>query len=142
MTKLAEAIEFTVYGEPVAQGRPRATTINGRARMYDPAKSRNYKQYIKLAAADHRPEKLLDGPLKLEVDIFRSIPKSMPKYKRQMIEQGTYRPIVKPDVDNFIKGIKDGLNGVIWEDDKLIVELIVRKWYSDSPRVEVKVVKQ
>lgn len=29
-------IKFTVYGEPVAQGRPRATTINGHVRMYDP----------------------------------------------------------------------------------------------------------
>lgn len=37
-------IEFTIYGEPVAQGRPRATTINGMVRMYDPKKSRDFKQ--------------------------------------------------------------------------------------------------
>lgn len=36
-----------VNGEPVPQGRPRLTTINGHARAYDPAKSRNYKQLKK-----------------------------------------------------------------------------------------------
>lgn len=33
-------IQFTVYGEPEAQGRPRATTINGQVRMYDPKNSK------------------------------------------------------------------------------------------------------
>nr|WP_326134879.1 RusA family crossover junction endodeoxyribonuclease [Cytobacillus horneckiae] len=40
-------IKFTVFGEPVAQGRPRATTINGQVRMYDPAKSKNFKEYVR-----------------------------------------------------------------------------------------------
>lgn len=34
-------IAFTVYGEPVAQGRPRATHMNGMTRLYDPKKSRD-----------------------------------------------------------------------------------------------------
>ncbi len=40
-------IEFTVYGEPVAQGRPRASTRGGFVKMYDAKKSKDFKQYVK-----------------------------------------------------------------------------------------------
>jgi len=49
-------IRFTVYGEPVAQGRPRATNINGHIRMYDPKKSRDFKDYVRLVASENRPK--------------------------------------------------------------------------------------
>lgn len=42
-------IAFTIYAEPVAQGRPRATSVNGMTRLYDPKKSRDFKSYVKLA---------------------------------------------------------------------------------------------
>lgn len=40
-------IEFTVYGEPVAQGCPRASTRGGFVKMYDAKKSKDFKQYVK-----------------------------------------------------------------------------------------------
>lgn len=43
-------LKFIVPGEPCAQGRPRFTTIGGYARAYDPAKSKNYKSFVKLVA--------------------------------------------------------------------------------------------
>ena len=132
-------IEFTIYGEPVAQGRPRATTTNGQARLYDPEKSRDYKQYVRLAAVEHKPATPLSGEIELVVDVYRPIPKSMPKYKRKLAIAGKLRPITKPDVDNYVKGIKDGLSGVIWQDDKQVVSMTVRKWYSEAPRVELKI---
>lgn len=45
-------IQFTIYGERVAQGRPRAgKDWNGKTVLYDQTKSRNFKQYVKMAAA-------------------------------------------------------------------------------------------
>jgi len=132
-------IEFTIYGEPVAQGRPRATTINGMVRMYDPKKSRDFKQYVKLAASDHRPPNLFKGPLELEVKVYKSTLKSFSKKKAVAAERGELRPSKKPDVDNYIKGIKDGLNKVLWQDDSQIVDLHVSKFYSEKPRIEIKV---
>lgn len=133
-------IEFTIYGEPVAQGRPRAgKTFDGRPIVYDPAKSRDYKQYVRLAAMEHKPEKPLKGELEIEIDVYRAIPKSMPKYKRALALSGKFRPTTKPDVDNYAKSIKDGLSGIIWLDDKQVVSLTIRKWYSDTPRVELKI---
>ncbi|MEB7453251.1 RusA family crossover junction endodeoxyribonuclease [Lysinibacillus sphaericus] len=57
--------------------------------------------------------------------------------KRALIARGELRPTTKPEADNLIKGIKDGCNKVIWHDDSQIVEMNVRKFYSEQPRAEV-----
>ncbi|MFP3420680.1 RusA family crossover junction endodeoxyribonuclease, partial [Bacillus sp. SIMBA_154] len=92
-------IAFTIYAEPVAQGRPRATTVNGMTRLYDPKKSRDFKSYVKLAASDHRPDQLLTGPLELKVKVYKSLLKSFSKKKAAEAERGELRPAKKPDVD-------------------------------------------
>nr|WP_243432759.1 RusA family crossover junction endodeoxyribonuclease [Lysinibacillus sphaericus] len=51
--------------------------------------------------------------------------------------RGELRPTTKPEADNLINGIKDGCNKVIWHDDSQIVEMNVRKFYSEQPRAEV-----
>lgn len=130
-------IQFTVYGEPVAQGRPRFSTQGGFTRAYDPAKSKDFKQYVKLAAAEHRPDKLLEGPLSMEVKVFKPSLKGFSNKKKIAAEAGVLRPTTKPDVDNYVKGIKDALKNVIWIDDSQVVDLYVSKWYSETPRVEV-----
>ncbi|WP_041848247.1 RusA family crossover junction endodeoxyribonuclease [Caldibacillus thermoamylovorans] len=132
-------IKFTVYGEPIAQGRPRATTINGHVRMYDPKKSRDYKNYIRLAASEHKPEKLLEGPLSMKVKIYRPSLKSFSKKKAEMAEKGKLRPVTKPDTDNYVKAIKDALKSVIWKDDSQVVELHASKYYSQNPRIEIEI---
>lgn len=132
-------IRFTVYGEPIAQGRPRATTINGHVSMYDPKKSRDYKNYIRLAASEHKPEKLLEGPLSMKVKIYRPSLKSFSKKKAEMAEKGELRPVTKPDTDNYVKAIKDALKSVIWKDDSQVVELHASKYYSQNPRIEIEI---
>ncbi|WP_144469044.1 RusA family crossover junction endodeoxyribonuclease, partial [Bacillus pumilus] len=94
---------------------------------------------VKLAASDHRPDQLLTGPLELKVKVYKSLLKSFSKKKAAEAERGELRPAKKPDVDNYIKGIKDGLNKVIWQDDSQIVDLHVSKFYSSTPRIEVEV---
>ncbi|WP_338542774.1 RusA family crossover junction endodeoxyribonuclease [Paenibacillus tundrae] len=132
-------IAFTVYGEPVAQGRPRASTQGGFVRMYDPKKSKDYKDYVRLAAAEHAPGALLEGPLGMVLTVYRSTPKSFSKKKAALAEFGEIRPISKPDVDNYLKGVKDALKGVIWKDDSQVVEVFAQKRYSARPRIEVKI---
>jgi Endodeoxyribonuclease RusA. len=132
-------IRFTVYGEPVAQGRPRATNINGHIRMYDPKKSRDFKDYVRLVASENRPKKLLEGPICLEVKVYKPTLKSFSKKKKAAAEAGQLRPTSKPDVDNYAKSIKDALKNVIWKDDSQVVDLHISKWYSETPRVEIEI---
>ncbi|MGX1430181.1 Holliday junction resolvase RusA-like endonuclease [Cytobacillus horneckiae] len=135
--RIRQMIQFTVYGEPVAQGRPRATTINGKVRMYDPEKSKSFKEYVKLVASQNRPSQLITGPIVLSVIVFKPTLKSFSKKKALEAENGGLRPITKPDVDNYVKGIKDALKSVIWKDDSQVVDLQVSKYYSQNPRVEI-----
>lgn len=72
------------------------------------------------------------------IDIYRATPKKYQTAPKQaLIESGELRPTSKPDVDNYVKGVKDGLNKIIWQDDSQVVGLTVRKFYSLSPRVDV-----
>lgn len=132
-------IQFTVYGEPVAQGRPRASSQGGFVRLYDPKKSRDYKDYVRLAAAEHAPAALLEGPLAVMVTAYRSIPKSFSKRKAAAAEAGEIYPTGRPDADNYLKGVKDALKGVMWVDDSQVVDAYARKRYSFKPRIEVKI---
>jgi Holliday junction resolvase RusA-like endonuclease len=132
-------IQFTVYGEPVAQGRPRATNINGHIRMYDPKKSRDFKDYVRLVASEHRPEKLLEGPISLVVKVYKPTLKSFSKKKKAAAEAGQLRPTSKPDVSNYLKLIEDALTGVIWKDDSQIIDCSISKYYSETPRTEIQI---
>ena len=135
-------MKLTVYAEPVAQGRPRFSTQGGFVRAYDPAKSRDYKDYISLAAADQlKGQPPLDGALTLSVRVYRSIPKSFSKKKAEAAERGEIRPTTKPDLDNYVKGIKDALHSICWHDDNQIVAYHepFGKFYSTTPRIEVEV---
>lgn len=131
-------ISFTVYGEPVAQGRPRMAVVNGHAIVYDPKKSRDFKRDVKKIAQEHVPERLLTGPVVLEVKVFRPIPKSFSQKKRAAALAGLVRPTTKPDLKNYIAGVEDALEKVIYENDSQIVSYgDSGKWYGDPPRVEV-----
>lgn len=63
----------------------------------------------------------------------------MTKKLRQASMAGLHRPITKPDNSNYAKGIEDALNNVIYNDDSQIVDLVIRKFYSDKPRVEIRI---
>lgn len=132
-------ISFTVYGEPVAQGRPRFSTRGGFVKAYDPAKSRNFKEYVKMVASQYAPAQLLEGPLSMDVVVYKQSLKSFSKKKAAAAERGELRPVTKPDVDNYVKGVKDACSKVIWKDDSQVVDLHVSKFYSEKPRVEVKI---
>lgn len=134
-----EPITLVIYGIPVAQGRPRISTRGGFAKAYDPAKSRDYKDYVRMAAVEKMPGKPLDVPLSVKMTMYMPMPKSMSKKKVADALNSVLRPTTKPDCTNLAKGIEDALNGVLWRDDSLIVDLYVSKFYSDTPRVEITV---
>lgn len=136
-------IKFEIPGEPMAQQRPKFSSCidpkTGRkiTKAYDPVKSKDYKTYIKYIASQHKPAELLQGALKVSLDVYKSIPNSWSNVKKKSAKWGVLRPLTKPDLDNVAKGVLDACTKIIWNDDNQIVELIVRKYYSDNPRIEV-----
>ena len=117
-----------VLGDPVAQGRPRFSRQGGFVKAYDPAKSRDYKSYVRLIAAQNAPDSPVEGAIEFSLRIYRAIPKGMPKYKREAAKAGTLRPVTKPDA----------LKGVWYKDDSQIVGFgVLGKWYDERPRIEI-----
>src|SRR5699024_4888088 len=94
---------------------------------------------VKWTAKQQWKQKPLECPLVVELDIYRQIPKSTSKKRRKLKNERVIRPIVKPDIDNYTKGILDSLNGIVWKDDSQVVSLIANKYYSDNPRVEIQI---
>ncbi|OMD69177.1 hypothetical protein BSK48_17015 [Paenibacillus odorifer] len=134
-------IKFTVYGAPVAQGRARATTATGFVKMYDPAKSKHYKDYVRLASREYAPSQPLQGALGLEVIAYRPLTSVIRKSlkKAAAAEKGEILPTTKPDADNYLKGITDALKNIMWIDDSQVVEATVKKRYSAKPRIEISI---
>ena len=127
-----------VLGDPVAQGRPRFSRQGGFVKAYDPSKSRDYKSYVRLIAAQNAPDSPVEGAIEFSLRIYRAIPKGMPKYKREAAKAGTLRPVTKPDVSNVLKGVEDALKGVWYKDDSQIVGYgVLGKWYDERPRIEI-----
>jgi Holliday junction resolvase RusA-like endonuclease len=130
-----------VYGEPKAQGRPRFARRGNFVTTYDPKDSKEYKDTVYSVALQHRPSQPLTGAVSVGIMCFRSIPKSFSRKKTEMAENGEILPTTKPDVDNYAKGIKDALKGVIWQDDSQVTFLSVSKRYSVTPRVEIAIME-
>lgn len=129
-------VEFTLKGEPQGKDRPRFTSRGGYVRTYTSQKTAAYEQAVRQAYLE-RTNMILEGPIRVTIRAYMSIPSSYSKAKAQRMRAGHERPAKKPDVDNIAKVILDGLNHLAYDDDKQVIELAIEKWYSDDPRVEV-----
>jgi len=133
-------ITFTVPGPPQGKGRPRVGKVGGHARMFTPANTVAYEGLIAHAAQQAMAgAALIDAPVSCRVEIITPVPASWSKRKQADALSGSVLPTTKPDADNVIKAIFDGLNGVLWRDDVLVVDLAVRKRYGATPGVRVQV---
>lgn len=65
------------------------------------------------------------------------IPTSVSKRKREQL-RGQFC-LKKPDIDNYVKLVCDALNGIAWEDDNVIANMVAVKMYDDNPRTEVNI---
>jgi Holliday junction resolvase RusA-like endonuclease len=67
------------------------------------------------------------------------IPASFSKQKRKDALEGILKPTKKPDIDNIAKCFLDGMNDIVYFDDKQVVNLHITKVYAETPAVEVMV---
>lgn len=124
-------MEFIVEGTPQGKARPRFSKKSGT--VYTPAKTAKYEKLIRKAFLGAGGKVIpSDCYVGITVDAYFPIPKSYTKGKRLACQHNINRPSKKPDIDNTLKVVLDALNGVAYEDDKQVVEVICRKWYSQS----------
>jgi Holliday junction resolvase RusA-like endonuclease len=134
-------IRFVIPGIPVAKGRARiGRTRSGQTVAYTPGKTRSYEALVALAAQQAmagRAPYAKEQTLFLRVDAYLPVPASWSKTKRQAALDGAIRPSVRPDLDNYIKAVADGCNGILFCDDSSVVQIWAAKMYGDVPRLVV-----
>lgn len=130
-------LQFTVLGRPRGKGRPRF----GNGRTYTDKQTLEYERLIATRAGEamrYWPEGVVSTPVSVRIVVYKGIPASWSKTRRQRAMMGGEIP-GKPDLDNVAKAVLDALNGVAYVDDVQVVKLAVSKHYSDEPRIEVSV---
>ena len=117
---------FKIDGKPQPKQRPRASL----GHFYTPQKTSDYEALVGWSYLKESGKKL-DGPIWIYIIIKVKIPKS-----RKELKPGMYH-IQKPDLDNIMKSICDGLNGIAFKDDSQICSSIVEKIWDNEDGVEV-----
>lgn len=113
-------IKHTFELTPIEQVRPRAARFGKSIRMYDPKKVKLFKNAIATEARlSYRKEPLV-GAITVSVNFYRPIVKSTSKREAERREARKSLPVVKPDLDNYIKSFLDALHGIYWNDDNQI----------------------
>lgn len=135
-------IRLTIPGEPVAKARARSfRTKGGGIGHFTPERTRSYEAAVRSIAAEAmgalRP---FDGPVAMRLSAFFQAPKSLKKADKELAEREALPVIKRPDADNIAKSVADGMNGIVYKDDSQVFEVMVEKYYSPRPRVEVEIV--
>ena len=106
---------FTLEGEPIVKGRPRFTR-SGHA--YTPKATKDAEARV----ADAYQGDMFTGNIGVELHFF----------------QGSR---ARKDIDNMVKLVLDGLNGVAWPDDVQVSVCLARRVYTvkDKARTVVRV---
>jgi len=122
-------MKVTYYVNPVPAARPRVT----RWSTFYPKKYTQFKSDMEMAVGN-----TYFIPFKRNVyaklDFFVKIPKSWSKKKKES-KNGKFCDN-NADIDNYCKAILDSLNGIYYEDDRQIVMLRARIYWSELPRIE------
>jgi len=94
---------------------------------------KTYQELIRIVAsgamAGRHPH---DGPVTMEIEFFRPIPKSAPRgaaARQKWVDKHT---LMAPDLSNYNKGAEDALNGVVYVDDSCVVGLQTYKDYTEG----------
>ena len=127
---------FEVPGLPIAKSRPRFNRKTGRT--WTPPKTVNYESLVSLAYKEVYPDVIPAGePIRLTVIAYFPPPKTTSKKRLALMLANLIHHTKRPDVDNVLKAVQDGLNKVAFMDDSQIWSLCAEKRYSEYPRVEV-----
>lgn len=114
---------------PFPKERPR---LSGRRIVYTPHKTRNFENRIAYEWKKKYKNLILKGAVKLDlVFVF----KKAKTCKKTLHTQ-------RPDIDNLLKSILDGLNKVAFVDDCQVVELNSKKIFASTDAVLISITEQ
>lgn len=130
--------EFEMIGSIVGKARPRMNTRTGRA--YTPTKTKLYEYSLRQWFCMNYPNfKPIEGRVKVSIIAYFEVPKSTSKKKEVEMLSNNISPTKKPDIDNIVKIVLDGMNKFAFKDDTQVVELKVKKQYAETSKIYIKI---
>ena len=139
-------IVFSAIGKPVGKQRPRMVRRGRKTITYTPQETQNYERTIREAflLAALKEELPLTGAL--VVDVVALFPRTKAlsfQYKNGTYKHGRGRLLhaVKPDADNVLKCVLDGIGDYIEGGDSRVVSARITKFYSGIDENEGTIVR-
>lgn len=118
---------FVVPGQPVAKGRPRAVRRGRTLAMITPQRTRAYEAIVAEAVRAAYAGPQLAGPLAVDVLALFRRPRRL---LRRKDPAGLVPHVARPDCDNVIKAVYDGIGRAgAWRDDSQVCAGQVAKFY-------------
>lgn len=129
-------LSFIVPDDAVPKARAQVTRFG----TYTPKKTRDYEARVACLAQismNMRPASIL--PISVNIIFTRSIPESWSSAKKGAALCGDFPPTGRPDLDNMMKSITDGMNHIVYTDDSQIVDMRISKRYGIKAQTDVEV---
>ena len=115
-------MKITIKGDPHPMGRPRVVS----GHVYYLSRDVEWREVIRwtcVKALQSQNRKQYEGALKVRVKFYRAQNPTARQYG---------------DIDNLLKGLFDGMTGIVFADDSQIVTVIAEKYQDkENPRCEV-----
>ena len=122
----------------MAQPRPRAVSMGGKARMYNPKTAKDWKRQIGLSLMEViSPEyRGYEGAVEVHSTFLLKRPKSHYGTGRNNDRLKDNAPafcLKKPDLDNLQKAVFDAITDhKIWKDDSQVIKETTEKLWADN----------
>lgn len=127
-------MKITIPGKPQPKQRPRMTRTGI---VYTPKATVSYEETVRqyALAAGVEPHA---GPVSLRITVLYQTPKSWSKKKKAAKVNTAHTQ--KPDADNIIKTIKDGLNRIAYIDDSQVFSVsAIKTWIDGESAVVIEI---
>jgi Holliday junction resolvase RusA-like endonuclease len=106
--------------------------------MHDAPKSAEFKALVSMIAnREMKGSSPMETAVALNITVNKPVPQSWSKKKQKMALSGEVKPTTKPDIDNYLKSVLDGCNGILFKDDSQVTYVTASKVYSTTPGVSV-----
>lgn len=142
-------VSFTVVGSPVPAGSKSVGHRRDGTPFLRPAPNGSQHRDWRLRVADAASEAmdgrpLLDGPLVLEVAVFRPRPKGHYRRDGSLSAEGERcpYPATRPDLTKLVRGIEDAILGVVFREDSQVVVQRNAKLWGEPARAVVTVARK
>jgi Holliday junction resolvase RusA-like endonuclease len=125
LTSERRSLTFRVVGTAIPKGSLKPFLPKGwhyPIVRHDNPKTTGWHQLVRAEAQRLAPDVLFAGPIAVAMVFRLPRPASLPKRRQHHTN--------KPDLDKLARGVLDALTGVLYADDKAVVDLHVKKLYA------------